>query len=855
MKKSKRQNRKKTAVWLTVFALCLSLPSAALAEEGPSQAMEEPAPQTPQASQTSQAEPLPSPGPTPAPEELPSEGETLPTENLAAAFAESALLVTGGHAPYMNGAPGGLFLPNKVITRSEAAQMLYNLLAAKPPVSESKFPDVSLSKWYGTAVNALAQAGVFSGYKDGTFGPNDTMTRAQLLTALYMCFDLPEGSCDFADLPKTHWAYKYIATAVAAGWAHGTGQNNFSPDRGVTRAEAVAMMNAALGRTGEGFAADRAIQKFKDVPSSHWAFLHITEAAQPLNASPSPSPEPSEEPSGEFETGQTVRVTVAGLNLRSQANTDAQVVTVLSRGTILTITDASLSPWLAVKTATGQTGYVHSGSAGDPYVEHYTPGTASGASLSNSTLSVHQYQSARLDAFVTAGSVSDMSWASSDPGVATVGYALNIRGTDSKQQCAIVYGKKPGTATLTFSDASGKNKASCRVTVTAAESVRFAYASEHSAVKGESFDLIAVTDPGRSSVTFKIIDGPAPGSFTTNSYSTESRSPSHSGIPTNTVRVFKRSVAFQAAGTYTVRATSGSDTVGQEFTVFVKPGTESVTATSYGERRGSTECMKIIANFEGRVPEIRDDDIAAGNPTVGHGTVVQPGRAFYNNLTETEMYAYLVKTANEGGFTSAVNRFRSNNNLKMSQAQFDALLSLVFNCGPDPLDTKYDLPKVMLNMVAPPAGGISEVKSYPGTTNIGATVMYKSAELSAQTIATIPKNTRITVIGTHTVAAKHQYWYKVRYNSNTGWVPAGYISLDASGLVHDLAYADAASLSHNFLQWHRSDGACIDGLYTRRLAECKIYFFGDYAEAYHSSPKYGVNTYGFNIPSCVAGHE
>lgn len=827
---------KRLAALLLALSVFLSLPLGALAAEDG----ESPASGQEEASFSQVSPSLPETEPE-------AEGKSELLEQEAAALDAMPLLLTGGHKTYMSGYPGAQFLPNREMTRAEAAQTLYNLLAAKPAVTSSQFSDVSLSSWYGTAVNTLAKQKVISGYSDGTFSPGKTISRAEFVTALSKCFSMPEGSSSFSDVPETFWAYPYISAATSNGWISGVGDGLFEPNRGIKRCEATAVLNAALQRMGDGFAAGRDTQKFSDVPKSHWAYLHITEAAEPVDAQ-------TPEPSGDFKVGQTLRVVASGLNLRSQPTTASQSVTVLGYGSVLTVTDVSSLPWLGVKTSNGQTGFVHSGSSDDPYVEAYTPGLASGASLSNSTLSMHQYQSARLDAAVTSGSVSSMSWTSSDPSVAIVGYSLNYKGTNDKEQGAIVYGKKPGTATLTFSDSTGKSKASCKVTVTAPEPVRFAYSSENSAVKGENFDLIAVTDTGKTSVTFQIVDGPATGSFSTDKYTTESRTPNHSSLPVNTVRVFKRTVAFQAAGTYTVRASAGGGSGYYQFKVFVKPGAEGVNTSAYGERWCSTEGLKIIANFEGGVPEIEDDSIAAKNPTVGFGTVIQKGEAFYNNMTSTELFAFLAQTTNYGGYSAAVNRFRQNNNLKMTQAQFDALVSLVFNCGAAPLDTsEYNLPRVMLNTVAPPSG-ISESQSYPGTANIGDTVMYKEANLSSAAVTTVPHGDRVTVIGTQTVAAKHQLWYKVRYNSKTGWVPAGYINLDTSGLVHDLAYADAASLSNNFLQWHKS-GGCIYGLLTRRLAECKIFFFGNYADAYHSSPNYEKNTYGFNYPSCEKEYE
>lgn len=785
-------------------------------------------------------------------EQLP-ESEAL-LENEEQTFAAASLLVLGGHKTYVNGYKGALFKPDSVMTRAEVSQMLYNLLAAKPAVSESQFSDVKLSAWYGTAVNALAKSGVISGYKDGTFLPNKTITRAEFVTALTRCFTLNSGSISFSDVPETHWAYSYIAAATNAGWINGVGDGSFQPDRGIKRCEAVTVMNFALERNNGGFAADSDTQKFKDVPKSHWAYKQIAEAAQPVDAPE--EPDDSTEP-GDFTVGQLVQISVSGgLNLRAGPGTDEKLLAGLEAGTVLTVTDVAHYPWIGVKTASSVSGYVHSGNNDGWYITTYIPGAAaSGITLSASTLTVRQYQSARLDASVSSGDLRTLSWSSSNPDVAVVGYTVGY-GSGKEDHGAFVYAKKTGTATLTLSDSTGKTKKSCTVTVTAPESVRYAYSSENTAIKGEPFDLVAVTDISRSSVTFKIVDGPALGTYKTSEYSTESRKSSYN-LPTNNVRVFKKSVSFTTAGLYTVRASANDFSDYQEFEVLVRPEGESVTTTSFNERRTSTAGIDIIANYEGSVPEIADDNIVAGTPTVGYGFVVRKNQCFYNNMTPSEMRGKLVATVNAGGYADAVNEFRAINNLKMSQAQFDALVSFVYNCGPGNLFEGYDTFTVMLNAVVPPSGGISESKSYPGKVNVSQNSddtcnIYAEHSLSAKVLAKIAEKDSLTVIGIYSDAEKCRHWYKVRHGSYTGWMPAGYIQLNTSGLVHDLAYADATVLSNNYMQWHKSGQSHIEGLLYRRMAECKIFFFGDYVDANHSSSTYYKNNRGFNPPSCCA---
>lgn len=849
----KHKTGKKLTAWLLAVLLCAAAPAGAFAaeeesstapEEFPVSSGIEEVPQSPELSPEPSLSPVSSPVPSEEPAESAGEGESM-LESEEQALAAGSLLVTGGHKTYMSGYGNALFMPGRIMTRAEASMMLYNLLAAKPPVKESKFSDVSLSQWYGTAVNSLAQAGVLSGYGDGTFLPNKTITRAEFVTALCRCFSLNNGAASFTDVPETHWAYQYIAQATTAGWISGVGEGLFQPDRGIKRCEAVTVMNFALGRTGDGFAAGRETQKFRDVPKSHWAYLQITEAAEPDEPyvpDPSPSPSPSPQP-GTFQVGQTVRVVASsGLNLRSQPTTSSSVVTVLTSGTLLTVTNVSSLPWLGVKTSSGTAGYVHSGSEGDWYVEAYTPGAASGVSLSASKLSLHQYQTVRLDASVSSGDINSLSWSSSDASVAEVDYTVGYGGRSTHG--AMIYAKKPGTVTLTISDAAGKTSASCTVTVTAAEGVRFGYASENTVAVGKNFDLVAVTDTSRSSVTFKIVNGPAPGTFTATGSTMESRK-SQYGLPTtNAVKVFKRSVAFQAAGLYKIQASAAGVSGYQEFEVLVTPGDGSVTATSSGEHRTSTKGLDCIANFEGSVPEIKDDSIASGNPTVGYGFVVQKNQSFYNNMTPSELRGKLVDAVNNGGYSAAVNRFCVNNNLKVSQAQFDMLVSFVYNCGTGNLSTQYDTFKVLLNAVVPPSD-MSAGRPYTGVLNTTGSSICAEASLTSRTLVSVPAGASVKVTGYLAVASKKQVWYKVTYGSNTGWMPAGRVNLSATGLTRDLAYIDSTTFTSNFLQWHKSNSTCIPGLLNRRLAEAKVFLYGNYGDA---TANWGKNTYGFVFP-------
>ncbi len=836
-------------------------------------------------------------------------------------FDAGSMLITGGHATYMSGYGDGTFRPENSMTRAEAAKVLYELLAAKPPVSGTNFDDVATGLWYTTAINALYLKGVVGGDGSGNFYPEDDITRVEYIKMLCVALGITAtgGSVTYSDVPRDHWGYSYICVAVAKGWATGEG-GKFRPDQPITRAEATKITNIALGRTGDGFAADRNEQKFTDVPSGHWAYLHVAEAAEPkvdasagigtgtitgneLRVRTGPGPtygvigylnkgdvvtvlstansgwvqirtaggvtgyvsstyitvhtnsnpggggngdQPSTDPNGNLSAGDSARVTATdGLRLR-ESPVNGETIRLMSYGSVVTVVDVSQDPWLQVRTADGTTGYAHS-----DYLTPYTPGVASSLNLSASNLTLHQYETVRLDVS-TDVTLSDITWSSSNSGAADVGYMVTY--SDSSGG-AMIYGYGVGSATITFRDAGGNVSKSVNVTVTAAEPVRFAYGEENSPRANVAFNLTAVTDSSRSAVRFEVAGG---SSYTTSQYETQSRKSSY-GLPTNTVRVFHQSVTFPSAGTYTVRAYSQSGSGWSsgyyEFEVVVSAAPTSVTATSYDKRRVSTEGLNRISDFEGAFPEVADDPIVAGYPTVGHGYVVPVNTTFYNNLTEAELFAQLVEIANES-FSPAVESFRSQHNLKMSQAQFDALTSFVFNLGTGTLNEKGNWTSaVIVNAVDPTP--IKSMGSASGTLNAGDANIFSNTSLDSSAIVTVPNGATVTVTDyqAYRSTTQQEVWYKVKYGDYTGWMPAGYVRLDGSW-THDLAYADSTVLANNFLQWNQAGGGVVwEGLVIRRLAECKIFFFGNYKAATPGDPDYRYNIYGFDFPLSAEAYD
>lgn len=193
----------------------------------------------------------------------------------------SDLLNTEEHVAYMSGYNTGLFLPNKSVTRAEAVTMFYKLLVSTEWEKKS-FPDVASTQWYATAVETLAGLGIVSGYEDGTFGPNKNITRAEFVTIAMAFSTLETGRSTFSDVKDTSWAAPYIVSASQQGWISGYTDGTFGPDKNITRAEAVSIINKMLGR-----AADAGVKNLSDVKNyydlfpTHWAYAAIVEASTP----------------------------------------------------------------------------------------------------------------------------------------------------------------------------------------------------------------------------------------------------------------------------------------------------------------------------------------------------------------------------------------------------------------------------------------------------------------------------------------------------------------------------------------------------------------------------------------------
>lgn len=187
-------------------------------------------------------------------------------------------VLTQKHLPYMQGDPDGCVRPNEKITRAEMAQMIFSLLETKtegvPP-----YLDVSPDAWYYPAVSALSALKLLENATH--FRPEETVTRAEWVTVLHRFRPEISGTASFSDVPQTHWASAAIGAAVSLGWIAGYPDGTFRPENGLTRAEACVVLSRMTARSGDPLQTEKLLTLglFRDISPNHWAAGSIVEAA------------------------------------------------------------------------------------------------------------------------------------------------------------------------------------------------------------------------------------------------------------------------------------------------------------------------------------------------------------------------------------------------------------------------------------------------------------------------------------------------------------------------------------------------------------------------------------------------
>ncbi|WP_159459771.1 SH3 domain-containing protein [Scatolibacter rhodanostii] len=576
----------------------------------------------------------------------------------------------------------------------------------------------------------------------------------------------------------------------------------------------------------------------------------LEEETPPIESEP-------EENAGENseETPTTVNLTLKttdALNLRKGPSTSDEKILTLAQGAILTATELSADKkWYKVKTESGKEGYVSAEYTKEyiaeetpktpeteqPQPQEPTPGNSNGGTnqkkvtISTSGATISQYRTLYITGNIQ-GSTTGISWVSDNPEIATVTAFSQDAGK------ALIYAKSTGSTTIRLKDDAG-NVGTVAIKVQNPEAVRFTYADSNTPSSGSTFNLIAVTDTGKTAVKFDISGPDGNTSYESSSVSrTETQGP-------NTVNVFSIPVSFDTAGNYSVvvssRVGSNGWNASSAQNTFKIVSTTDETTTSRDSRAASSKIINFIAAREGASSEAYIDLIGTGAPlTVGYGIVVNDKSTFYNNLTETELKASLTASVNNGGYVSAVENYRSRYDIAMNQQQFDALVSFAYNLGGGVFKLDYETFRVINNATA--FNGATT-----GTLNVIDLPLYAETSTTSKKLANVPNGTKVEVQGSAVVdirlsssSSVSQRWYQVKYNNQVGWVQAGGVNI---GGAIDLQYIDEQMLGSNLLQWNIANGSRIVGLVKRRVAEAKIFCYGGYDASYDNA----FNP-GFDIP-------
>ena len=193
-------------------------------------------------------------------------------------------LEKGEHYAYIIGRDDGLVHPEDQITRAEVATIFFRLLTEEVRTANStqsnSLSDVTRGQWFNHAVSTLSSMGIVKGHNDGTFAPNAPITRAEF-AAIAARFDdkNTDTSSKFTDI-ASHWAKNEIGIAANKGWINGYPDGTFRPNQYITRAEAMTLVNRVLNRLPENSSdlLDSMIKWPDNSDASAWYYLAVQEA-------------------------------------------------------------------------------------------------------------------------------------------------------------------------------------------------------------------------------------------------------------------------------------------------------------------------------------------------------------------------------------------------------------------------------------------------------------------------------------------------------------------------------------------------------------------------------------------------
>lgn len=189
------------------------------------------------------------------------------------------------HFAFLVGYTDGTFGPERNMTRAEVTTMFARLLTEQIEADKTysnTFSDVPKGYWAANYIGYMQQFGIITGYSDGSFRPDAPVTRAEFAAIASRFEKLTQGSKSFTDVPNTYWAARYINFAATRGWVTGYSDGTFKPENPITRAEVAAVTCRLLERSADQSYIRshlKELRTFSDVTESHWAYWYAMEAA------------------------------------------------------------------------------------------------------------------------------------------------------------------------------------------------------------------------------------------------------------------------------------------------------------------------------------------------------------------------------------------------------------------------------------------------------------------------------------------------------------------------------------------------------------------------------------------------
>ena len=184
---------------------------------------------------------------------------------------------------YITGYPDITVRANAPISRAEVAAIFARLMKQSILMDQqygSTFADIKSGVWYTNYIGYLEGFKILSGYPDGSFRPNNKITRAEfavVISKFAAMEQTKEGK--FKDVPANHWAKGYIDNAVSHGWMGGYPDGTFKPNQPITRAEVVTVVNKMIERTPDKAKLAAGAKRYKDLKQSFWAYYDVLEAS------------------------------------------------------------------------------------------------------------------------------------------------------------------------------------------------------------------------------------------------------------------------------------------------------------------------------------------------------------------------------------------------------------------------------------------------------------------------------------------------------------------------------------------------------------------------------------------------